>query len=396
MTSPSFGSTFFAVVSLLLALVATPRYVQADDTPCQTPSLGGYAEVFGTLASETASDGALPFRGFDNRANTVSISNIALSAQLRCGDVARGWGRAQLDLTLQWGLTPNTYYLGEPSYMSHDGVGESSASSWRFLQQALVSWRRETSAGRYWQLEAGIFPSPLGPEGMAVKDGWNWSRSNLFFGLAFYHVGARLTHGMGGWRVTASLLNGWNSIVDNNDEKTGHLQVVYETDAVVWSAQIMSGVERSPGDPAGRGVWRSLFDTYLTAHPSAWLSLQAHFDAGVEPGALGTDWWVAGAAYLRLRPWPVSLPGLTFAARGDLFYEAVPPGGAPIFWPMAIGARDTLMSSATATMRFEVPHGAIYLESRADYSTNQGIWNPGASHPQNWRETATLGLTAWF
>lgn len=387
---------WLVVVGIVLSMFA-PQQALADDPPvCQTPVVGGYAEVFGTLASETTSDGALPFRGFDNRANTVSISNAVLSAQLRCGDVARGWGQAQLELTLQWGLTPNTYYLSEPSFTSHDGVGESSATTWRFIQQALGSWRRDTSSGRYWRLEAGIFLSPIGPEGMAIKDNWNWSHSNLFFGLPFYHAGARVTRGIGAWRLMAMILNSWNSVVDNNDEKTGHVQIVYETERLIFSAQIMTGVERSAGDPAGRGVWRSLIDTYLTAHPTSWLSFQLHGDAGVEPGALGTDWWVASAAYLRLRPWPVSLPGLTFAARGDVFYEAVPPGGTPIFWPVAMGATDTFMSSATVTMRFEVPHGAIYLESRADYSTNQGIWNPGASHSQNWRETATLGLTAWF
>ena len=58
-------------------------------------------------------------------------------------------------------------------------------------------------------------------EGIAVKDNWNWSRSNLFFGLPFYHTGLRatyeLTDRLGGDRVR---LNGWNSVVDNNDWKS--------------------------------------------------------------------------------------------------------------------------------------------------------------------------------
>lgn len=396
MDVPSWIRTWVMVMAMVLAL---PVEAMAQD--CQTPVLGGYGEVFGTVATEDAGDGALQLRGFDNRVNTVSLSNLVLSAQFRCGDRGRGWGQVGLDAVVQIaGTTPMTYTLAEPSYMPRDGVGGSDINVARFVQQAILSWRRDFGA-RYLLVEAGLVLSPIGPEGMAVKDNWSWSRSNLFYGLPFYHTVLRVTRGWSSrWRTTIGGLNGWNSLVDNNDEKTLYAQVVYEVTRVTWSGLVMSGVERPPAAPEGR-AWRTVFDTYLTWHASSWLSLQAHANAGFEPNNLGTAWWVAGAAYARVRPWPVRLPGLSFAARWDAFYEVTPTGGSSIFWPTSPGRPGTLISSGTLTGRLEiVNHAALYLEGRGDYS-DAAIWvrerrGDEIVSRMPWRLTGTLGLTAWF
>jgi hypothetical protein len=55
---------------------------------------------------------------------------------------------------------------------------------------------------------------------MAVRDNWNWSRSNLFFGLPFYHTGVRATYALTELGITAGGYNGWNSVLDNNAEKS--------------------------------------------------------------------------------------------------------------------------------------------------------------------------------
>jgi hypothetical protein len=121
---------------------------------------------------------------------------------------------------------------------------------------------------------------------------------------------------------------------------------------------------------------------------------------GVEPNNLGTAWWAAGAAYVRVRPWPMSLPGLTFAGRWDTFYERTPEGGSSIFWPTTPGQPGAFMSSGTLTTRLEIAgHAAVYLEGRGDYSDG-ALWVKSQTATETvhmpWRWTATLGLTAWF
>lgn len=375
------------VVAAALSLVSIEAFAQ----DCATPVIGGYGEIFGAVTSEHTPDGMVPLRGFDNRVNTATVSNVALSGQFRCGDRARGWGQVGLDATIQFaGTTAPTYYGAE-------------AGDWRFVQQLLASWRRDTNAdrGRYWLFEVGVFLSPIGPESMAVKDNWNWSRSNLFFGLPFYHTGLQMTRGFTQrWRVSAMVFNGWNSVMDNNDEKSFHFRAVYEVaDRVAWTGQVMTGVERPGGAAEGR-AWRSMFDTFVTWHASNWLSLQLHANVGVEPNNLGTAWWAAGAAYARVRPWPVRLSGLSFAARWDAFYERTPESGTSIFWPISPGRPGTLMSSGTLTARLEVlGHAAVYVEGRGDYS-DSALWVRSQTATETirtpWRWTGTLGLTAWF
>ncbi len=57
------------------------------------------------------------------------------------------------------------------------------------MQQGFVGYRFPFRRGLV--VQAGLFLSPIGPEGIAVRDNRNWSRSTLFFALPYYHTGAR-------------------------------------------------------------------------------------------------------------------------------------------------------------------------------------------------------------
>ena len=354
-------------------------------------TLGGYVEAGYQWNFNQPSNGVTAYRGFDTRHNTFTLSNVVLDASGSLGPVSAR-------LALQVGHTPETYYLAEPSRRGAGGAGDSSLAVWKFIQQANVGWR--APVGRGLLLEAGVFLSPIGPEGMVIHDQWNWSRSNLFFGLPFYHTGLRASYATSA-RVTlsAGVFNGWNSVVDNNEEKSVLLQVTYNVaDRVTLNALYFGGVERPHGDPSRRDgavPWRNLFDAYLALYPKPWLSLLVHANAGFEPGALGTAWWAAGALYarLRLRPW------LFFAARGDVFYEASPVGASNIFWPGA------WISSGTATLEAR-PHDnvSLRLEYRHDAAEGDTYFRgsvatdaTGAVVPNaRTQDTLNLGMTAWF
>src|SRR5262249_41100160 len=159
----------------------------------------------------------------------------------------------------------------------------------------------------------GIFLSPIGPESMAIKDQWNWSRSDLFFGLPFYHTGFRVTYPFTD-RFTASLqvYNGWNSVVDNNAQKSLAAQLTYNiTDKLTYQFLYFPGVERATGAPEGQ-PWRHLFDTYFALYPKPWVSLLLHLDGGFEPNNFGTSGWAATALYVRFQP----IKWLYLAVRG--------------------------------------------------------------------------------
>jgi hypothetical protein len=198
-----------------------------------------------------------------------------------------------------------------------------------------------------------------------VKDDWNWSRSNLFFGLPAYITGARGTYEIDDhWSAALGLYNGWNSVVDNNLNKSVSGNVNFHL-GTKFSAQLLyfGGVERPKGALEG-SPWRNLFDLFGQVEVCPWLSAQAHFDAGVESTDLGTASWFAGAIYGRAR----ALDWLFIALRGDRFWENVPQtpmvAASPLFW-----AGSNWVSSGTATV--EVRPTVEQLSLRAEYRHDQ-------------------------
>jgi hypothetical protein len=350
-------------------------------------TLGGYAEAFYQWNFNEPQNGITNFRGFDNRHNSFTIANAAVDAQGILGPV-------EVRLVFQVGHTPNTYYLAEPVSPGASGAAATDAATWKFIQQATVAYT--APLGRGLRLEGGVFLSPIGPETIPIKDNWNWSRSNLFFGLPFYHTGIRVGYPITDrWTVKLHAYNGWNSVVDNNPEKSIMATVNFEiTDKVSWQLLYFTGVERPVNAPEGN-PWRHLFDSFVYVHPRKWVSLLFHVNGGFEPNLLGTSWWAAGAAYLRFQP----LSWLYLAGRQDFFYEGKPAGAAAIFWPA------DYVTSTTLTADFR-PYSTISfrVEYRHDYGAQPMFFrralmlDPMGAPIPNARpqDTLTLGAVAWF
>ena len=228
---------------------------------------------------------------------------------------------------------------------------------WQFVQQANVGYRIPIGAGL--DVQAGLFLSPIGPEGMNIRDGWFYSRSDLFYGLPFYHTGLRvsypLTDHLG---VVVWVVNGWNTVLDNNSEKSIAAQLTFAIPDVLSASLVyFTGVERPEG-AAERAVgrtapWRHTFDLNATVTPIAWLALQAQVAGGFEPNAFGTSGYAAGALAVRVTP----IDWLALSARGDFFWETVPPGASAIFWPVE------WVSSATGSVELR-PHSNILVPHR--------------------------------
>jgi hypothetical protein len=270
-------------------------------------------------------------------------------------------------------------------------VGKSSSDVWKYVQQANLGWR--TGVGRGLQLEAGIFLSPIGPEGIAAKDNWNWSRSDLFYGLPFYHTGIRFNYPASDrLTLTAAAYNGWNSVTDNNRDKSVSLQAFYSvTDKVTASALYFGGVERPAGAPEGE-PWRNLFDAHVTVNVTPRFSALFHVDGGFEDNTFGRSDWFATAVAARVQ----ATPWLYLAARGDVFWETVASNdlgtASAIFWPA------DRVSSATFTLDARPNEKlSIRLEYRHDSASGPMFFGDDPeTATRDSQDTVTLGMVAWF
>ncbi|HSC85978.1 MAG TPA: outer membrane beta-barrel protein, partial [Polyangiaceae bacterium] len=352
---------------------------------------GGYVEAFYQWNFERPSNALTNFRAFDNHHDTFTLANVAVSTEWDYRNIV---GR----VALQVGNTPSTYYLAEPSTPGSEATNASSVELWKFIQQAYAgyrfAWERELL------VTAGVFFSPTGPESMVTHENWNWSNSNLFLGLPFYHTGVRATYELTQrWALTAAGYNGWNSVVDGNDDKSVALQLTYARPKLSFAALYFGGAERPRGAPEGQG-FRQMLDLSGGWEALDWLAFKGHLNAGFEPTEYGVSRWFAGALYARAR----IFEPLFFALRGDVFAEHVPSNAAgrasPIFWPVP------WVSSVTATLDFRTTD---FLSAKLEYRHDQAaadmffggsVVGDGVTVPfvpnRSARDTVTVGLTSWF
>ncbi len=373
----------------------TPAPSGDDDKPLLKLTPLGYVEALYSYNFNRPSNGITNFRGFDNRHNTFTLSNVALGANAEVGPVTTR-------LILQYGSTGSTYYLGEPTRAGSGGANGSSSELWKYVQEANVAWKAPVGRGLVIQL--GLVPSPIGYETFAVKDNWNWSRSNLFFGFPFYHTGIRASYE---WTdalsMTFGVFNGWNSVVDNNEEKSFQATVAYKIpDKLLVQALYFGGIERPTGSPEGP-YWRHTFDLFGQFDATTWLSFTGQADYGFESNRIGTARWWAGAAYARVKP----VDKVYIAVRGDRFTEHLATDGSgrasnALFWSGV-----EWVSSLTATLDVRpIDRMSIRLEYRHDVAEKPlyfgrnvaGDGSAAAPFVANARtqDTMLLGATAWF
>lgn len=349
----------------------------------------GYIETYYAWNFNRPANNITNYRGFDNRHNTFTLSNAVLGALWETGPVS---GK----VLLQIGSTPSTYYNAEPSFGGASAANASGTELWKYLQEAYVSYK--APLGRGLLLTAGLIASPVGPEVFAVKDNLNWSRSNLFFALPYYHTGVRASYELTDrLSATVSVLNGWNTVVDNNDAKSVETHVTYRVpDKASVQLLYFGGIERPANAPEGQ-YWRHTFDVFGDVDVTSWLKLAAHANYGFEPNRFGTAQWVAGAAYARA----TATKWLYLVVRGDRFYED--PAGTPLFWNGV-----PWVSSGTATMDVR-PHSNISLRVEFRHDQADGllyftgptlVGNGRAQSPfvanARHQQTLLVGATAWF
>lgn len=404
MVSPSRSKVVLLFLLVLALGVFAPMQVSAQPRFEFTPS--GALELTYGFNPNNPYNGLSPYRLNDGRDRTFTIAQAVLALDT-------SYGPLSLHVAGQVGTVADTYYLGEPMAPGGGTIADTGPTNWRFLQEGYT----ELLTGRIkWGI--GLFLSPVGPESMVTNGGSNTplgsdvpsvanaalSRGLLFYGLPYYHTGARVSVDLGrDFSLRLWVVNGWNSIgVDTNRVPTAVVNLQRNRPRVSWSVLAMVGPERATGAPEGPAV-RALFDAWVQWHPVTTLGFIAQLNGGIEPNRYGRSGWLAGMFSARWHP----LSWFYVAARGEYFREwmgANETGRAsPIFWGGADG-----VASVTGTLGFRPhEHVLVRLEYRQDWSAGTPLFyeaevaGSGSAtdpyQPNAYRQqTITLGVNASF
>lgn len=170
----------------------------------------------GSLSSSSLPDAKNLYRYYDTYPNQFTLNLVELSVNAKMEEVSF---LADFDFGPFADLNTAT---GSTS-TNNRAMDEVS----KHVGQAVISYRKEGSAFFF---DAGKMYSHIGLETVKAKDNFNYSRTVLFsYGMPFWHTGLRVGYDIAPEKLQASLFvyNGWNSIYDNNHEKTLGGQVKY-------------------------------------------------------------------------------------------------------------------------------------------------------------------------
>jgi hypothetical protein len=300
------------------AAPAPANAVVATSTPVSTPApnpLAGISSVLGgaTLTglvdsyyqvnTNHPSDRTSQLRSFDGPNSQFTLNLIELTLDKGVDkDSPLGYR-----LAVGYGNAMNTVNASDPG-----GIGFA-----QYLKEAYVSYLAPVGKGL--QIDAGKFVTPHGAEVIESNQNWNYSRGLLFsYAIPYYHFGLRAKYAFNSkYALSGYVVNGWNSVVDNNVGKT------YGVGFGWTPTKKLSITQNYMAGPETAGVtanWRQLSDTVISYAATSKLSLMANVDYGrgdrVEGIANPVDWsGVAGYARYAFTP------QLALAARYEYYND---------------------------------------------------------------------------
>ena len=181
---------------------------------------------------------------------------------------------------------------------TNDVVQPGNASTLNILQQAYLTAVLPIGSGL--TVDVGKFVTHMGYEVIESKDNWNYSRSFLFaYAIPYYHTGIQLTYPVSSaLSATVHILNGWNSVVDNNHSQTLGLTLNYTVSpntSIIFNG--IDGFEQAYLAPYGK---RDVADFIVNQTINDMLSLGLNADYGQERigGSKGPlETWKGAAIY---------------------------------------------------------------------------------------------------
>lgn len=204
-----------------------------------------------------------PLRNFDFEHNQFSfaLAEIALTKAATADD------RVGFRFDFDYGPVTDFVHSVDPA----------GAEVVKHTQQAYISYLAPVGSGL--TVDIGKFVTQHGAEVIEAKDNWNYSRSLLFsWAIPYYHMGVRVGYAatdkvtLGGYVV-----NGWNSVTDNNSGKTFGAQALLKpTTPLLVTLNYMGGPEQTDN----ADDWRHLFDATLMYTVNEMFSVMGNVDYG--------------------------------------------------------------------------------------------------------------------
>lgn len=331
-------------------------------------SLSGIVDAYYNYDGDSPANGNTQLRNFDLRANTVSLTEAKV---VLAYDPAPFGIRADIGL----GSAMETMHPANPS-----------GGGLKYVEQMFVSVKPAKWKG--FQADFGEFVTSAGAEVAESADNWAYSRSLLFaYAIPYYHFGLRTSMPVTS-TITAGfqVVQGWNSIFDNNSGKTLGFTGVQAKKYYTLSGNYYVGPEN---DNTTHG-YRNLIDTTLLLTPSARFNAYINYDYGQNRNANATN-----TANGSLAHWQ----GIAFAGHAQLTPKITATGRFEYFIDPQGFATGTAqhLNEFTVTADYLVHPGVLVRsEFRQDHSDQQFFQKSHNPINSNFQPTLEIALIAFF
>lgn len=254
--------TAFSLVFFATALFSTSAHAQVTEGI----NFSGYVETSYTFNFDQPDDRTNALRIFDTRSNDFSLNVVKLTIEKPVEDIV--------------GFRADVVYGKDAEVLTPFGTAQDEFD----LEQAYIELVAPVGNGL--SVKVGHFVTIIGAEVIESPDNYNFSRSFLF-GLAipFTHTGVLAGYDFSD-RVGVSfgVVNGWDSLEDDNDAKSFLGGLNFAWDRASLSVAGIVGNEPS-NVPAGDERTRVLIDVVASASPVENVELNFNLDWGTEEGA---------------------------------------------------------------------------------------------------------------
>ena len=311
------------------------------------------------------------------------------SNALRNFDIAENQFTLSLaEIVLQKKASPVGFRMDLDYGTANDVVQPGNGSTLSVLQQGYLTAILPIGEGL--TVDVGKFTTHMGYEVIESKDNWNYSRSLLFaWAVPYYHTGIRLSYPVAdNITTTVHVVNGWNSVSDNNNWKSVGATVNFalsSSSAVILN--VLSGSEDLILSPTLYETGKkNVVDIIVTHQLTEVVAMGVNADYGEARTNQGLELWKGAALYGRYTLDQTS----ALAIRAEIFDD-------PKGYATGIGALHLDVKEVTGTYEYRFAEELVFrCEARCDFSNSPIFMKNTLINPERNQPTALVGVVATF
>lgn len=357
----------FVIYAFLVGIGHADDLSQSKNESDKLPiHFGGFVDTYYAYDFNEPAHHDRAFTTQPSRHNEFNVNLVFVDAKLSTEQLR---GR----LALQAGTSVQTNYASEPTFGQVSGPTLS-----RHIQEAVIGYK---VTDKLW-IDGGIYLSHIGFESWISKDNWTYTRSLAADFSPYYQSGVKATYL---WDDALStqlhVLNGWQNISENNDNKALGFQIAYSP-----NARLSLTYNNFFGSEVG-SQWRFFNDFIAKIALTSTIQVAAIYDVGLQqtPGGASSAVWQTYGAFVRYQ----FTPKLSLTARGEQFFDR----------NQVIVATGTSNGFQTTGVSINAD---VALHEQALWRTElRGLWSKDSIYPAKTGTStstgvATTSLSLWF